>query len=73
LLAVPDDAEGVGAQAVAAGFDDGHHGRRGDGGVHRIATAQQHAQTGLRGQRVRSGNDVARKPVNAGWRSQRSS
>ena len=61
LRAVPQDAEGVGAQAVAAGLDDRHRGRRGDGRIHRVAAVGQHAQPGLRGQRVRGGDDVARE------------
>ena len=57
--AVPQDAEHVGAQAVAAGLHDGHHRGRGDGGVHGVAALLQHLQARLRAQRVRGGNHVA--------------
>ncbi|HRY89265.1 MAG TPA: hypothetical protein P5305_15370 [Rubrivivax sp.] len=59
LLTVPQDAEGVGAQAVAAGLDDRHAGGGGDRRIDRIAAGRDHAQPGLRGQRVRGGDDVA--------------
>ena len=58
-LPIPQDAEHVRPEAVAARLDDGHHRRRGDRGVHRIAAALQHLQPGLRAQRVRGRDDVA--------------
>jgi hypothetical protein len=61
LRTVPDQREGVRAQAVAAGLDQGHAGRRGDGGVHRVATLLQHAQAGLRRQRVAGRHHIARE------------
>src|SRR5260221_4962770 len=61
LPAIPQYAKGIGAQAVAARLDDGHHGRRTNGGVHRIAAPLQQRQAGLRGQWMRGGYDVARE------------
>ena len=60
-LAVPQDAERIRTQAVAAGLHQRHHRGGGDGGVYRIAAGLQHAQARLRGQRVRRADDVARK------------
>ena len=40
-------------------LDDRHRRRRGDRRIDRVAARQQHAQAGLRGQRVRGGDDVA--------------
>ena len=66
LLAVPQDAEGVAAQAVADGLADGHGGGAGHGGIDRVATLLQHAQPRLRRQRVRGGDHVAREHGVAG-------
>ena len=52
FLAIPQNAERVRTQAVAAGFDDGHHRGGGDRRIDRIAAGLQHAQSGLRGQWV---------------------
>jgi hypothetical protein len=60
-LAVPEDGEVVAAQAVGAGLDDGHRRGGGDGGVDGIAATLQHAQAGLRRQRLRGGDHIARK------------
>ena len=61
LRAVPDDAEHVRTQAVAAGLDHHHRRRRGDRRVHRVAAALEHLQAGLRPQRVRRRHDIACK------------
>jgi hypothetical protein len=61
FLAVPEDAERVAAQPVAHRLAD-RHGRRGrHGGIHRVAAVVEHAQAGLRRQRVGRRHDVARK------------
>ena len=61
LLAVPQDAERVAADAVARRLDDGQR----DGGCERridgIAAFQQHPEPRLRGERLRCGDHVARK------------
>ena len=58
-LAVPQDAERIGAEPVADRLDDGHRRRRRDRRVDRIAAGQQHAQPGLRGHRMRGRHDIA--------------
>ena len=58
-LAVPQDAEGIAAEAVADRLAHRHGGGRGHGGIDRIAALLQHAQPGLRRQRVRSGDQIA--------------
>jgi hypothetical protein len=58
-LAVPQDAESVRTQPVAARLDDRHAGCRGHGSIHRIAALLHDTQPGLRGQRVRRTDDVA--------------
>ena len=59
LLAVPQDAEGVAAQAIADRFADRHGRRRRHGGIDRVAALLQHAKARLRRQRVRGGDHVA--------------
>eukprot|EP01034_Spumella_vulgaris_P032601 gene32601-40230_t len=66
LLPIPQDAERIAAQAVAHGLHQRHHGGGGHGGIHRVATLLQDAQTGLRGQRVRGGHHVACEHRDAG-------
>ena len=61
LLAIPEDAEGVRAQAVAHRLDDGHGRRRRNGRVHRVAACPQHAQAGRRPPRVGGGHGIARE------------
>jgi hypothetical protein len=59
LPAVPDDGEGITAQTVADGFEDGHRRRRGNGGIHRIATLPEHAQARAGRCRMGGGHQVA--------------
>ncbi len=59
--AVPQDAEGIGAQAVAAGLDQRHAGRRRNGRIDRVAACGHHAQSRLGSQRMRGRHDVARE------------
>ena len=66
LLAVPQNAEGIRAQAVAHRLDQGHDGRGGNGRIHRIAPGLQDAQAGLRGQGMRGGHHIAGKDRQAG-------
>ena len=61
LLTIPEDAERIRAQAVAHRLGDRQCRGGGDGRVHRVAALQQHAQAGLRCQRVRGAHDIARK------------
>ena len=65
LLAVPDDGETVAAQAAGNRLDQHDGGRGGDGRVHGVAALEQHAQSGLRRQRVRGGHHVAGEQRNA--------
>ena len=57
--AVPDDGEGVAADAVAGRLQHRQRHGGGDRRVHRVAALQQHTQTRLRRQRLRSGHRVA--------------
>ena len=66
LLAVPQDGEGIAADAAAGGLHHRQRHRGGHGGVHRIAAGQQHAQAGLRRQRVRGADHVAPQHRRAG-------
>ena len=65
LLAVPQDGKGIAAQAARNGLHHREHGRRCNGRIYRAAAREQHAQSGLRRQRVRGGNNIARKQRNA--------
>ena len=58
-LAVPQQAERVGAEAVADRLGQRDHGRGGNRRVDRVATLVQHAHAGLRRERVRGRHDVA--------------
>ena len=59
--AVPDQGEGVAADAVGGGLDDGEGDRGGDGGVYRVAAKLQHLQAGLRRQGLAGGDDTLRR------------
>ena len=61
LVAIPQNAKRIGAQAIADGFCDGDGGSCGNGRIHCIATFEHHAQTSLCSQRMRCGHNVARK------------
>ena len=61
LMAVPQNAKRVRPQAVADRLNNGHGGCGGNGRIDRVAAVLQHAQTGLRGQRVRGAHHVAAK------------
>ena len=66
LLAIPQNTKSVRTQAVADGLGQSQRGRSGHGGIDRVAAFEHHAQTGLRGQRVRGGNHIARKQRQTG-------
>jgi len=53
--AMPDQREQIAADAVHDRLDHGQRNGRGDGAVHRVAAGQQHAQAGLRRQRLAGG------------------
>jgi len=61
LFAVPQNGERVRAQAAAYGFGQGDDGSGRNGGIHRVAALEHHAQAGLCGQRVRGRDHIARK------------
>ena len=61
LLAVPDDGEGIAADAVAGRLDDGQGDRGRKGRIDRIAAARQHLQTRLGGERLRGGHHIPGK------------
>ena len=65
LRSVPEDAERVRAEAVAARLDDRHHRRRGDRSIDGVAAALDHAEARLRRERVRGRDDVAREDRDA--------
>ena len=65
LPAVPDHGKTVAAQAVGDRLDQRHAGRRSDRRIHRIAALEQHAQAGLRRQRMGGRDHIARKQRNA--------
>jgi hypothetical protein len=50
--AVPDDREGVGADAVGGRFHDGEGDGRGQCRIDSVAACMQDLQTGLRGERL---------------------
>ncbi len=58
LAAIPHDGEGIAAQATGNGFDYGKRSSRRDRRIDGIAALLQHAQAGLRRQRLRGGDDV---------------
>ena len=58
LCAVPDDGEGVGADAVAGGFDDSERDGSGDRRVNSVSAGEEHAQAGLGGEWLRGRDDV---------------
>src|SRR3989442_12220035 len=53
-----DQPEIVAAEAVHVGVDDGDGGGGGDGGVERIAAVAGDLETGVRGERVRRGDET---------------
>ncbi len=66
LFAIPQNAERIAAKAVADGLHDGHGGSGCNRRVYRVAALEQHAQAGLRAQRMRGGHNIARKQRQAG-------
>ncbi len=61
LLAVPDDGEGVRADAVGHRLHHRQRDRGGEGRVHRAAALGEHPQARLRGERLRGAHDVCRQ------------
>ena len=53
---VPDDGEEVAAQPADEGIDDLERGVGGDRRVHRVAASLEHVEAGLRGERMRRGD-----------------
>ena len=61
LLAIPQNTKSIGTETIADGFCDGHGGRCGNGSINCIAALLHHSEARLRSQRVRGGNNIARK------------
>ncbi len=61
LLAVPDDRVGVRADAVGHGLHQRQRDRGGEDRVHRAASRGEHLYARLRGERLRSADDVFRE------------
>ncbi len=60
-LPVPDEREGIAADAVGHGLDDRGGDGAGQGRIHGVAALEHHAQSGLRGQRLTRRHDVPRQ------------
>ena len=67
-LAVPNDGEGIAADAATGGFDHGQHHGGGDGGINGVAALTQHVQPGLCGQGLGAGDHVVAHHRRAGGR-----
>ena len=59
LLAVPEDAEGIGAETVAGRLDHRQGDRGGERRIERITALAQHREAGLGRQRMRGRDEVA--------------
>ena len=61
FLAIPNDGIGIRSQTITGRLHHGQCNGRCQRGIRRIAPGKQHAQTGLCGQGLGRGNDVARQ------------
>ncbi len=61
FVPAPQDREQIRTDAVAAGLDHGERDGRGQRGIHCVAAARQHRETGLRRKRLRRRDGVAGK------------
>ena len=60
-LLIPYNREKISADAVAGGLDNGQSDGASDGGIDGVASALQHAQPGLRGERLACSDDIFRQ------------
>ena len=56
--AVPDDSECIAAESVGSGLNNGERGRGADRRIDGAAAIDEHLQSGLRGERLASGNHL---------------
>ena len=56
--AVPDDSECIATESVGSGLNNGERGRGADRRIDGVPAIDEHLQTGLRGERLASGNHL---------------